>query len=360
MPGVNEKRLSELMAGIEPVDLSARESCRRRWDELAKPLDGLGQFEEILVQLAGIQRSDVVQIRPRTVVVMCADHGVTVEQVAQTEDSVTASIAGAIAEGTSTVNVMAEAASADVLAVDIGMKKTVSVAGVLDMNVARGTGNLAQGPAMSREAACLAVLRGIETAERLAYRGYRILAAGEMGIGNTTSASAIMSVMSGMDASMVTGRGAGLPDHLYGHKIEVVRKAVSVNHPDRNDPLDVLSCLGGYELAGMVGLYLGGAMSGTAVVVDGFPSAVSALLAQELCPLSREYMIASHLGKEPASEKLMEMLSMKPVLHAGMALGEATGAVMLFPLLDVALALYEKGETFQQISLAPYERYQPS
>ena len=256
MPGVNEKRLSELMAGIEPVDLSARESCRRHWDELAKPLDGLGQFEEILVQLAGIQRSDVVQIRPRTVVVMCADHGVTVEQVAQTEDSVTASIAGAIAEGTSTVNVMAEAASADVLAVDIGMKKTVSVAGVLDMNVARGTGNLAQGPAMSREAACLAVLRGIETAERLAYRGYRILAAGEMGIGNTTSASAIMSVMSGMDASMVTGRGAGLPDHLYGHKIEVVRKAVSVNHPDRNDPLDVLSCLGGYELAGMVGLYL--------------------------------------------------------------------------------------------------------
>ena len=360
MAGTYEKRLMEKIRELRQVDAVAREACRQRWDRLAKPLDGLGKFEEMIIQLAGIQRTDQVRVSPRVAVVMCASHGVTAEQVTQTDDSVTAMIARAIAEGTSTVNVMAAAASVDVLAVDIGMKEPVPVSGVLDKNVVRGSENLAEGPAMSRETACRAILRGMEIAEELSAGGYRLLAVGEMGIGNTTPSSAVMSALSGLAPEEVTGRGAGLPDELLLHKIRTVRKAIAVNHPDRNDPLDVLSRLGGPDLAGMTGLYLGGALTGTAVVADGFPSAVSALLAMKFCPVSREYMIASHIGREPASGKLMEMLSMEPVLHAGMALGEATGAVMLFPLLDVALALYEKGETFQQIHLEPYRRYPAS
>lgn len=357
MSGQYEAILKEILTGIREPDASAKEVCRRRWDSLAKPVDGLGQFEELIVRLAGIQHTPDVRLTPRAAVVMCADHGVTCEQVTQTDSSVTVSVARAIAGGTSTINVLAEAVSADVFAVDLGMNLHDPIPGILDYPIGCGTANIAEGPAMSRKEACAAVLKGIETAERLSARGYRLLAAGEMGIGNTTAASAIIAALTGRESSEVTGRGAGLPDDRYRHKIEIVQRAVSVNRPDPEDPLDVLSKLGGYEIAGMTGLFLGGAITGTAVVIDGLISAVSALLARKLCPLSTEYMMASHAGREPASRLIMDLLAMKPVLDAGMSLGEATGAVLLFPLLDAALALYRNGEIFAQIDVEPYERY---
>ena len=360
MSGQYEKQLINKLKDIIPANRGAGEECRKRWDSLAKPLDGLGRFEEIIVRLAAIQRSADVKIRPRAAVIMCADHGVVSEHVTQTGSEATASVARAVVENRSTVSVIAEAVSADVFAVDIGMKAHEPIPGIEDCSVGRGTGNIALGPAMSREDACLAVLKGMEKAEKLAKEGYYLLAAGEMGIGNTTASAAVLSVLSGLDPSEVTGRGAGLPEHLYRHKIEVVRKAILKNRPDGRDPLDVLSRLGGFEIAGMTGLYLGGARAGTAVVLDGLISAVSALLAKMLCPAAGDYMIPSHTGREPGSEVLMELLQEKPVLDAGMALGEGTGALMLFPLLDAALALYRKGQTFHHLDLDPYERYQSS
>ena len=357
MPGKHEKKLTEKIACARPADRQAAEACRRHWDSLAKPLDGLGRFEEILVRLAGIQGSPDVKVRPAAAVVMCADHGVTCENVTQTDSSVTASVAKAIAEGRSTVNAMADAAGMPVYAVDIGMYRHERIDGLTDCCVSRGTKDIMKEPAMSREDACRAVLEGIGMVERMSGAGYRILAAGEMGIGNTTAASAVITALSGLDSAEVTGRGAGLPDDLYAHKIEIVREAVRRNRPDREDPLDLLAKLGGFDMAGMTGMYIGGAVTGTLIVIDGFISAVSALLAKSLCPLTADYMAASHKGREPASGILMDMLGEKPVLDAGMALGEATGAVMLLPLLDVALALYRNGESFDEIRLEPYERF---
>ena len=353
----NERQLKEKLTEIREPDYSAEAACRQRWDTLAKPIDGLGVFEELIIRLAGIQRNTEVVTGPRAAVVLCADHGVVDERVTQTDSSVTASVARAVAAGTSTVNILAESAGTDVVAADFGMNRHAPIPGVIDCCVRYGTDNISKGPAMSREEACLAILRGIELTESLAEQGFRLLAAGEMGIGNTTPASAITAVLSGLDPSEVTGRGAGLPDEYYYHKIEIVRKAIIVNQPDRNDPLDILSRLGGCEIAGMTGLYIGGARTGTAIVIDGFLSAVAAFLAQKLCPDSSAYMIPAHTGREPACRRLMSMMNMKPVLDAGMALGEATGAVLLFPLLDAALSLYLKGETFELLHLEPYERY---
>lgn len=357
MPGKNERELIEKIAFVKPADRQAEKICREHWDSLAKPLDGLGRFEEILVRLAGVQRTPDVEVRPAAAVVMCADHGVTCEKVTQTDSSVTVSVGKAIAEGRSTVNVMAGAAGLDVYAVDMGMFEHGPIDGMINRSVSRGTADIMKGPAMTREDACLAVLAGIGIVEELSGQGCRLLAAGEMGIGNTTAASAVMTVLSGLDPSEVTGRGAGLPDDLYAHKIEVVRRSVERNRPDPDDPLDVLSRLGGFDIAGMTGMYIGGALTGTLIVIDGFISAVAALLARRLCPLTADYMTSSHNGKEPASAVLADMLGEKPVLNAGMALGEATGAVMLFPLLDIALALYRNGEQFDDIRLEPYKRF---
>ena len=350
--------LKEKLVKVPEPDRSAEIESQRHWDSLAKPLDGLGRFEEMIVQLAGIQRTVEIETIPRAAVVMCGDHGVVCEQVTQTGSAVTASVAHAIAEEVSSVSILARAVSADVFTVDMGMNQHEDVPGLLNCSVGRGTGNIAMGPAMSREKACQAILKGIDLVESLSSEGYRLLAAGEMGIGNTTAASAMMAVISGEDPARVTGRGAGLSDDLYSHKIEIVRQAVQVNRPDRNDPLDILSKLGGYEIAGMTGLYIGGALTGTAVVIDGLISSVSALIAKRLCPAAGEYMLAAHTGREPAASEIMHLLEMQPVLDASMALGEATGAVLLFPLLDAALALYREGGTFEQMHLKAYERYQ--
>lgn len=357
MMGTAEKKLSERISRVLLPDHQAEQACRKHWDTLAKPLDGMGRFEELLIRLAGIQKSGTVFVRPAGVVIMCGDHGVTEENVTQTDSSVTISVAQALVKGRSTVNVMAEAAGADVFAVDMGIKVEEPIEGTLYRSGGKGTKNFLKEPAMTREQVCEAILTGIEVVEMLAKKGYRLLAAGEMGIGNTTSASAMMSALSGMDAASVTGRGAGLPDDRLAHKIEVVRKAVRLHQPDPEDPIEVLACLGGFEIAGMTGMYIGGALTGTAIVIDGVISGMAALLATMICPECAGFMIASHQGREPSSAYLMELLKLKPVLHADMALGEATGAVMLFPLLDVALALYNNGETFEEIEVESYERF---
>lgn len=355
--GRYEEILKKRIEEAAGPDRAAGAECRRRWDGLAKPVDGLGRFEDLIVKIAGIQATADVDISKRAAVVMCADHGVTAERVTQTDSSVTAAVARALAEGRSTLNAMAAAAHADVYAVDMGMDVSGGLDGVRDMSLARGTGDIGQSRAMTREQAALGILRGVREAEDLAARGYRLLAAGEMGIGNTTAASAVLCAMTGAAPDEVTGRGAGLPDSLLSHKIEIVRQAVRINAPDPEDPLDVLSRVGGFDIAGMTGLFIGGALARLPVIIDGFISGVSALLARTLCPLSGEYMIASHAGREKASDLLFEELGLHPVIYGDMALGEATGAVMLMPLLDVALSLYRNGEVFADIDVEPYERF---
>ena len=357
MNRMQEEKLRRMMDLIGEPDAEASGRCRARWDGIAKPLDGLGELENCIVKIAGMRGTDDVCLDRKAVAVMCGDSAVVREGVAQTSSAVTASVAASVAAGTSTVNVMARRTGASVFAIDVGMASPVVPEGVVPLRVADGADNIAAGPAMTREQAAQGILAGMKTAMDLFSDGYDILAAGEMGIGNTTPAAAVTSVLTGQSPETVTGRGAGLSEQAYEQKIGIVRKSLALNAPDPEDPLDILSKVGSYEIAGMTGLFLGGAAAGGPVVADGAVSLTAAVLALRLNPNSAGYMLLSHEGKEPACRYLIRETGMKALLKADLSLGEGTGALLLFPLLDIALELYNHGRTFSELGIEAYKRY---
>lgn len=351
-----KKQLQCFMEHVRPADAAAMDESRRRWDGIAKPIEGLGKMEQLITRIAGIQGSADVTLDRKAVVVFCADHGVVEEGVTQTDSSVTRVVTENLAKGITSVNRMAAVAGADVLPVDIGVADEIEEPGVRIAKIAYGSANLRREAAMTTEQALEALHTGITIAGELKDAGYDVLAAGEMGIGNTTASSAVAAVMLGQDAEFVTGRGAGLSSSGLEKKIQVVRDAVALHHPDPEDPLAVLAALGGFDLAGICGLMLGGAIYRIPVVMDGMISASAALIAQKLCPAVTDYLLPSHLGKEPACRLAMEQLGLDPVIYADLALGEGTGAVMLFPLLDMAHAVYRENSTFADIQIKAYEK----
>ena len=343
------------MIGIEmsPLDEAAGARAKERWDCIAKPLGSLGLLEDAIIKIAMIRRTENVRLEKRSVIVMCADNGVVCEGVSQSDSSVTTLCADEIAAGRSNVNVIARTVNADVTAVDIGTAGNTSA---LDRKISAGTKNIAFGAAMTRNEAERAVMTGVEFVREAKANGTDIIVTGEMGIGNTTTAAATASVLTGLPASAVTGRGAGLDDERLAHKIEVIERAVSINRPDKNDALDVLSKVGGFDIAGMAGLFIGGAECGIPVVIDGAVSAAAALTAERLVPGCRDYMLASHVSAEPVGKLLLDALGLKPLITAEMRLGEGTGGLMLLPLLDCALSVYNSAHRFDEINL---ERYRP-
>lgn len=348
--------IQEAIQAVGPIDEGAAARAKRRWDSIAKPLGSLGQLEQAVIQIAGITGSERVDLGKRAVVVMCADNGVVEEGVTQCDSSVTAVVTENFTSGATSVCCMARAAGCKVVPVDVGVAREVDGPGLIHHKLAFGTNNMTKGPAMMREQAAEAVEVGINVALGLADEGYRILATGEMGIGNTTTSSAVTSVFLGRDPAEVTGRGAGLSSEGLERKIRAIERAVLVNRPDPNDPLDVLSKVGGFDLAGLAGVFLGGAAARIPVLVDGFISAAAALTAIRLCPAVRPYLLASHVSREPAGRMLMRELELMPFLDAGMCLGEGTGAVAALPVLDLALAVYNEMTTFTETSI---EEYQP-
>ena len=346
--------LMQTMERIVPPYEKAEAACRKHWNSLGKPLYGLGEFEEILVRIAGMQRTPMPDIRQKALVVFCADNGVVAEGVSQTGREVTAIVAENFVDGRSCASIMCKRAGADLFPVDVGMARDTRV----EMRKCRqGTSNIAQGAAMSREEAVFAIEAGIEKAEELVRAGYRILGSGEMGIGNTTTASAVSSVLLKKDPEEMAGYGAGLTDEGLIRKKEVIRRAIRINRPDPSDPIDVLSKVGGFDIAAMAGLFLGGAASGVPVVIDGLISAAAAMLAVRMAPLCRHYMLASHMSSEPGAETIFRALQIDPVIHAGLHLGEGTGAAALFPLLDMCADVYYGMTTFDGISVPAYEDY---
>ncbi len=335
-------------------DEAARRMAQQKWDNVAKPLHSLGKMEDIICRIAAIQGSEDVHLAPRCALVFCADHGVVAEGVTQSGQEVTSLVARSIAEGNANVNLMASAANCDVLAVDMGMAAVVDHPALLKCRVAAGTRNMAKESAMTRNQALQALQTGIDLVGEMKKRGYALIATGEMGIGNTTSSAAIASVLLDAPVETMTGRGAGLSDAGLLRKISAIRRAVEVNRPDANDPIDVLAKLGGFEIAGMAGAFLGGMTHGVPIVIDGVISAVSALLALRICPESGEFMLASHMSREPAGRLVMDALGLEPVIDAGMALGEGTGAVMLFPLLDMTHRVYYGTHTFDDLGMEAY------
>ena len=239
---------------------------------------------------------------------------------------------------------------------DIGTAVPVMGARIRQKCVRRGTANMTQGPAMSREEAVQAILAGVEIARELCGQGVKLLATGEMGIGNTTTSSALAAVLLDRPVEDMTGRGAGLSSEGLQRKIRAIETAVRVNRPDPGDVLDVLHKVGGLDIAGLAGVFLGGALCHTPVLVDGFISSVAALVAARLCPHCKDYMLGSHASEEPASQLVLAELNLRPFLYAGMRLGEGTGAVAVMPLLDMGLAVYREMATFEDTNI---EAYQP-
>lgn len=332
----------------------AAKQCQRHWNEIGKPLHSLGLMEDLVIQIGGVLGTEDVRLK-KAVIVMCADNGVVAEGVTQTGQEVTALVAENMQKGIANVNAMARAAGADVMVYDVGIARDVALPPEQIRKVCYGTANLAKGPAMSREQALAAIEAGKEAVRRCKAEGYTILATGEMGIGNTTTSSAVLSVLLGQEPAQMTGRGAGLSDEGLQRKIRAIEAGIGVNRPDPQDPLDVLAKLGGLDIAGLVGVFLGGAEERIPVVIDGVISLTAALVAARMQPEAREVMLASHMSEEPAAKRAMADLGLEPVIHGRMRLGEGTGAVMLFSLLDMALSVYHQNTTFASIDMKPYE-----
>ena len=343
-------------AASAPADEAARREAHRRWASLAHPLGSLGLLETMLEDAAALTGSAELDFDRRAVLVLCADNGVVAQGVTQTGPEATAAVARGLAAGQSPVCRMAQAARCEVVPVDMGILDFSPVEGILSCRVGNGTGDITAGPAMTRAQAEQAVLTGAALAARQAAEGVRLLATGEMGIGNTTTSAAVACALLGRPAEDFTGRGAGLSDAGLARKVSAIQKALAVNRPDPADPLDVLAKVGGFDLAGLCGVFLGGAACRVPVLADGLISTVAALCAVRLCPGAAKAVFASHVSAEPAGRAVLDALGKKPLITAGMRLGEGTGAVASIPLWDMARAVYAESYSFAQCGV---EAYQP-
>lgn len=362
--------------------------AKERWDAIAKPIDSLGVFEDMVARLCAIAGTENPgDYKRRALLTLCADHGVVAEGVTQTDSGVTKVVAENIAHGCSGVNYMAQTAGVDVYAVDIGMlgepypDASFGMDHMINRKVQAGTGNLAKEPAMSMETCDRAIEAGKELVRECKEKGYEILAVGEMGIGNTTPTSALLAALLELPAEAVTGRGAGLDDAGLARKVQVITQALArvqgtvdakqsagqeqtdvkpqCGKTDAQGTVDakrLLAELGGLEIAGMVGVFLGARQYQIPVVLDGAITCVATLVAMRMEPEVVDYLLASHISEEASGRLVLEALGLPAVIHGKLCLGEGSGAMMLFPLLDMALSIYKNMGTFDDLSIEAYSR----
>ena len=350
---MTEAELFERLAAVTPPDEVARAAAHAHWASLAKPLGGLGALETMLEDAAALTGSAALAFDRRAVLVLCADNGVVAQGVSQTDQSVTHAVAENLAARRTSVCQIARTAHCEVVPVDMGMAGD-PVPGVANVRIAAGTADFTQGPAMTRAQAVEAIAAGIRLVQEQKEAGMQLLATGEMGIGNTTTSSAVAAVLLGQPVEVMTGRGAGLSAEGLARKVDAICRGILCNEPNPTDPLDVLAKLGGFDIAGLCGVFLGGALEGVPVVMDGFISGVAALCAVRLCPAAAKAVFASHCSSEPAARLVLEALGKAPLLTAGLHLGEGTGAVASLPLWDMALAVYRNCYSFAEGGITPY------
>jgi nicotinate-nucleotide--dimethylbenzimidazole phosphoribosyltransferase len=346
--------LKEALEAISGLNRAKMELTQRRLDSLTKPLGSLGRLEDMVRQLAGITGDTLPKVNRKAVVIMCADNGVTEEGVSSCPKSVTATVTQNFMRGITGINVLARHAGAEILVVDIGVDEEISDPGIIKRKIRRGTWNIKNGPAMTREEAVRAMEIGIEMVGRLREKGVNLLGTGEMGIGNTTTSSAVATVLTGREAGEMIGKGAGLSAEAFEHKKEVVRQAIAVNRPDPQDAVDVLAKLGGFDIAGLAGCFIGAAVYRIPILVDGFISAAAALVAVKIKPEVSDFIFPSHGSAEPGSRMIMEALGKEPYLQLQMRLGEGTGAVLAFHIIDAAVAAYTQMGSFEDAEIEQY------
>ena len=344
--------LKKTINEIGELDRVAMEKAQGRLDSLIKPPGSLGVLEEIAVRLAGITGNPRPEIKEKAVIIMAGDHGVMEEGVSIAPQEVTVQMLPTFLMGVAGIGVLAKHAGARIVVVDVGVAVPVEYPGILRRKVRAGTGNIAAGPAMSREEAVKALEVGIEVAREEIERGADLLATGDMGIGNTTPSSAILAAFGGYTAEDVAGRGTLVNDQVMRLKIAAINRALELNRPDAEDGLDVLSKVGGLEIAGLAGVILGAAARRTPVLIDGFITTAAALVASKLAPRTRDYMIASHLSGEQGHRLMLEQLGLTPVVHLNMRLGEGTGAAVTMSLVEAATKILREMASFDEVAVS--------
>lgn len=352
----SRSQLEQLDTQIEAVDESWIERAAARQLTLTKPPGSLGRLEEIGNRLAAIQRTVTPDAGHKRIYVVAGDHGVTVEGVSAYPREVTAQMIDNFLSGGAAINVLCRHGQIDVKVVDAGVDAEISARpDLIDVKRVRGTANFARGPAMSRAEAERLVTAGIDLARAASADGIQLLGIGEMGIGNTTAASAITAALTKHDPAEHTDRGTGVDDRVLSHKVEVIRQSLAVNKPNASDAIDVLSKVGGAEIAVMMGVVIGAALSGIAVVVDGFISTAAATLAVTLCPSARGYLFMAHRSVERGHAALIRLIGVEPLLDLRMRLGEGTGAALAMHLIDASARLLNEMATFSEAKVSNKE-----
>ena len=346
-----QQTLYTLISGITGPDREAMSAAEKRQAQLAKPPGSLGRLEHLSVQLAGITGKVCNKTDNKTLLVFCADNGVVREGVATTPQTVTLAQTVNLARGKTGAAVLAKQFGCAVRVCDVGVNANIKEPAVIGRKIAYGTKNIAAGPAMTEDQALRAILTGAQLAMETAQTGADVIGVGEMGIGNTTTAAAVLAVLTGSPVPNVTGRGAGLTDEAYAKKIAVIERALRVNAPDKDNVIDVLAKVGGFDIAAMCGAFLGAAIMRRPAVIDGFISAVAALCAVRLCPNVNHFLIPSHASFEHGSRIVMDALQLKPLFDLDMRLGEGSGCPLSMLLLDAACAVINDMATFREAAI---------
>jgi nicotinate-nucleotide--dimethylbenzimidazole phosphoribosyltransferase len=342
--------LEALVARIVRPDPALADVARRRLDSLTKPPGSLGRLEELAIRVVEITGRPMPTIQTPVIFTLAGDHGVVEEGVSAYPQAVTAEMVENFARGGAGVNVLARQVGARVIVADFGVAAPrPAPPGVLERRIASGTRNMTRGPAMTREETLEAIATGAALVDDA---GPDCVGTGEMGIGNTTAASALTAALTGADPAAVTGRGTGVDDAGWGRKVDAVRRALAVNRPDAADPFGVLAAVGGLEIAGLAGVVLGSAARRVPVVLDGFIATAAALVAVRLAPAADAYLVAAHRSTEPGHARLLQALGLVPCLDLGMRLGEGTGAALGIGLLRAALACYREMATFKEAGVS--------
>ncbi len=344
-----QEKIEALVRAVQPLDQKAMLAAEAHQARLAKPPGSLGRLEELSVQLAGITGKVHNELPRKQLLVFAADNGVVAEGVSSAPQSVTMQQTINLTRGKTGAAVLAKRFGCGLTVCDVGVNADICESAVLNRKIAYGTQNICAGPAMTREQALQAILTGAAVAENVDADAVGI---GEMGIGNTTTSSAVLAVLLGADVDKVTGRGGGITEESFRKKKAVIRTAIAVNRPNRDDVIDVLAKVGGFDLAAMCGAFLGAAASRRAVVIDGFISAVAALCAVRLCPLVRGYLIPSHASFEIGYRLAMEKLALRPLFDLGMRLGEGSGCPLAFQMLDAACAIMNNMASFDEAGIS--------
>ena len=348
-----EEKLQNLVNSIAPLDQKAMEKAQQRLDSLTKPPGSLGAMEEIVRKIAGITGSPLPGLPEKCCILMAADHGVVQEGVSAYPQEVTTQMVLNFLQGGAAMNVLAHHEGARLVVVDVGVAGTLpGHPMLLKRKVAPGTANMCLGPAMKRAEALEAIFVGVEVVNQLIDEGVGLVGIGEMGIGNTTPSTAIISFFGKYPVEEVVGRGTGVNDKHFMIKVNAIKKALAVNNPCRDDSLDVLAKIGGLEIAGMAGIVLGAAARRVPVVVDGFISGAAAIIAAKMAPLSASYLLASHLSDEPGHAAILKEVGIKPLLYMNLRLGEGTGAALAMNIIDASLKIMKEMATFDDAGVS--------